>query len=262
MIIDFHVHAFPDAVAPRALEALFSTYEAGSNTDGTVNGLVSKLDAEGIDYAVIQPVATSPTQVKSINKWASSHTHPKIMSFAGIHPDYNDIQGEIDKIISLGLKGIKIQGNFQNIKIDGPNMYPIYETAQGKLMVLFHAGAEVAQIVDENATPERIARIHRDFPNLTIIAAHMGGYLMWDRSEEHLVGKDLYLDTSACFADLMPDEKMLSLIRKHGTDKVLFATDMPLGNPHTELERIKRIGLTDSELEAILGGNARRLLGI
>ena len=262
MIIDFHVHAFPDEVAPRAIEALFSAYHMPPATDGTVGDLTAKIEAAGIDYALIQPVATSQAQVRSINDWAAGHTHPTILSFGGMHPDYEDVQGEVDRIISLGLKGIKIQGNFQNVCIDSPDMYPIYEAAQGRLIMLFHTGAEVAPIVDEKATPKRLAKIHKDFPNLTIVAAHMGGYLMWDESEEYLVGKNIYLDTSACFPKLISDARLLSMIRNHGTDRILFASDIPLGNPQTELSHIRRIGLNDNELEMVLGGNAKRLLGL
>lgn len=262
MIIDFHVHAFPDNVAPKAMEALFSTYNKKPATDGTISSLTSELSDAGVDLAVIQPVATNPRQVKSINNWASSHEEPNIISFAGMHPEYDDIQGEIDRIISLGLKGIKIQGNFQNIYVDAPYMYPIYEAAQGKLMMLFHAGAEIAPLTEDKATPKRLAKVHNDFPNLTIIAAHMGGYMMWDESEEYLIGKDIYIDTSACFENMISDERLLNMIRKHGADKVLYATDMPLGVPKKELARLQRIGLTDNELEQILGTNAMRLLNM
>lgn len=260
-IIDFHTHTFPDDVASRAIEALFTAYHFTPATDGTLSAQLKMMEETGVSYSVIQPVATKPAQVTGINNWAASHTDPRIISFAGMHPDYEDIAGEIDRIISLGIPGIKIQGNWQNVFVDDRSMYPIYEAAQGRLMIMFHAGAEIAPLDELKATPKRIYNVHKDFPNLTMIAAHMGGYLMWDESEEFLVGENIYLDTSASFREKLPDERFLKMIRRHGTERILFATDMPLISPKAEIERLCSIGLTDDDLEMILSKNAMRLLG-
>jgi uncharacterized protein len=259
-VVDFHVHAFPDAVAERALATLSQAYEMEPIFDGTISGLTALMERTGLDYAVIQPVATKPTQVESINDWAASMDDPGIIAFGSMHPDYPDPAQEIDRIVSLGILGIKIQANWQGVFVDDPKMYPIYEAAQGRLMIMFHSGAELVEFPDLKATPKLIANVIRDFPRLDVVAAHMGGYLMWDEVEEYLVGKKLYLDTSACFPHQLPDERMLDMIRRHGVENVLFATDLPLNDPVTEVQRLARIGLADKELELILSGNARRLL--
>lgn len=259
---DFHVHAFPDEVAGKAVDALFTAYQVKAVTDGTISSLVALMEETGLDGVVVQPVATKPGQVRSINDWAASHMDPRVISFGGIHPDYPDLAGEVDRIVSLGLPGIKIQANWQGVFVDDMRMYPIYEAAQGRLTVLFHSGAELTPFPELKATPERLARVHEDFPNLTMVAAHMGGYLMWDESEEHLVGKNIYMDTSACFPHELPDERFLRMIRRHGPERILFATDMPLNDPVTEVRRLAQMGLSDEELSMILWGNARRLLGL
>lgn len=260
-IVDFHVHAFPDDVAERAIEALLTSYGAEAATNGTIFHLLQHMQKAGVSYSVLQPVATKPSQVRSINDWAASHTDPHLISFGGIHPDYEDVPGEIDRIISFGLPGIKIQGNWQDVYIDSPQMYRIYEAAQGRLIILFHSGAELAPFKEMKATPKQIAQIHTDFPNLTIVAAHMGGYQMWDEVEEYLIGKDLYLDTSACFPNDLNDEHFIRLIRHHGVEKILFATDLPCGDPLDDIPRFRKMGLTDTELEMIFCKNAQRLLG-
>lgn len=218
------------------------------------------MSVSGVAYSVLQPVATKPAQVTSINDWAASQTDPHIISFGGIHPDYEDVTGEIERINLLGLPGIKIQGNWQGVYIDDPKMYPIYEAAQGQLIVMFHSGAELAPFDTMRATPQRLAKVHSDFPNLTMIAAHMGGYLMWDEVEEHLVGRQVYFDTSACFAKDLGDEQFLRMIRNHGAERVLFATDLPFGDPNADIPRLQTMGLTDDELALIFRDNARRLL--
>lgn len=260
-IIDFHVHVFPDEVAERAIGALLSAYQVNAITDGTLSGLLGHMAKSGVSYSVIQPVATKPSQVRSINDWAASHTDPRVVSFGGIHPDYNYVTGEINRLLSLGFAGIKIQGNWQGVYVDDPKMYPIYEAAQGRLIITFHSGNELAPFEEMKATPQRIAKVHEDFPNLTIIAAHMGGYQMWDDVEEHLLGKKVYFDTSACFPKDLPDERFISLIRRHGADRILFATDSPFGDALADIPRLLSLGLTDSELEMIFWANGKRLLG-
>lgn len=259
-IVDFHVHAFPESIASRALETLLTAYGVPAVTDGTIEGTLRHMELTGVACSVIQPVATKPTQVRSINDWAASISDPRIVSFAGIHPDCKDVQGEIDRIVELGLPGIKIQANWQGVAADDRRMYPIYEAAQGRLIVMFHSGQELAPFQDMLATPARLAVVHRDFPRLTMIAAHMGGYRMWDEAERHLIGTDIYLDTSACFPNDLDDRRFVEMIRRHGAERVLFATDLPFGNPADDIPRLLEIGLTDDELRLIFSENARRLL--
>ena len=260
-IVDFHCHAFPDKVARRALDALLTVYEVRPNTDGTISGLVRHMDTCGVNRAVILPVATKASQVTSINNWAASRNNPRIVSFGGMHPDCEDAPSEIERIVSLGLPGIKIQANWQNTYVDDPKMYPIYEAAQGRLIISFHSGQELAPLEELKSTPRRLARVHTDFPDLIMVAAHMGGYLMWDEVDECLVGKDVYMDTSACFPEYLDDSRFVDIIRRHGAEHILFGTDMPFGDPSDDIPRLMNMGLTDAELELILGKNAQRLLG-
>lgn len=260
--MDFHVHAFPDAVAEKAVAALSQAYGMQPVVDGTITGLKRLMDRAGIQSAVIQPVATKPAQVESINNWAASIADQRIVAFGSIHPDCPDIAGEIDRVVALGLPGIKIQANWQGVFVDDPKMYAIYEAAQGRLIVLFHAGAELVEFPEIKATPRRIANVIRDFPGLCAVAAHLGGYLMWDEVEDCLLGKNIYFDTSACYPHQLPDDRFLSMIRRHGVEKVLFATDLPLNDPVAEIARLESIGLTDHELSLVFSGNAHRLLGM
>jgi predicted TIM-barrel fold metal-dependent hydrolase len=87
----------------------------------------------------------------------------------------------------------------------------------------------------------------------------MGGYECWDDVERYLVGRDLYFDTSYSLADLGP-ERMAALMRMHGIDRVLFATDSPWTDQASELAAIRALSLSDDEIAAVLGGNAARLL--
>ncbi|MFQ3548235.1 MAG: amidohydrolase family protein [Armatimonadota bacterium] len=261
-IIDFHVHVFPDDIAEKALAALFTSYGKKPFTNGRICDLIASMDEAGISKSVIQPVATNPAKVSSINNWSKAQSSDRIIPFAGIHCDVDNIADEINRIISLGIKGIKIQGNWQMLDIDNPKMYPIYESVSDKLIILFHVGAEIAPIEESLATPQKVANIISNFPKMKVVAAHLGGYLMWEMSEELLIGKNIYMDTSATFPEVIPPHKLKTLIEKHGVDRILFASDSPLSNQKSEVDRISSLGFSDTALEMILSKNAERLLEI
>ena len=70
MVIDFHTHAFPDKLAPRAIASLVEgcggIYPPCS--DGTVSGLIKNMDDFGVDISVIQPVITKQSQLEKLNR--------------------------------------------------------------------------------------------------------------------------------------------------------------------------------------------------
>jgi uncharacterized protein len=80
-----------------------------------------------------------------------------------------------------------------------------------------------------------------------------------DGVAELLAGRDVWLDTSYTLGHL-PDDEFVSLLRAHGSDRVLFGSDGPWTDPAVEIGRLRGLGLTGGELEAVLGGNAERLL--
>ena len=94
---------------------------------------------------------------------------------------------------------------------------------------------------------------------MTAIGAHLGGVFMWDESIKHLVGKNLYFDTSSTLLELTC-EKFMYIVRNHGADKILFGTDYPLSDYKIECERFKSLDLTEEEKENIFYKNAYRLL--
>ena len=94
-----------------------------------------------------------------------------------------------------------------------------------------------------------------------IVAAHLGGHQEWDDVERHLVGTNIYLDTSMGF-EYYPREVFLRIARNHGVDKILFGSDSPWSDAKTEIEHLRAMPLSDGEKELILSGNARRLLAI
>ncbi len=261
-VIDSHTHCFPDALAPQALASLVSAYNLTPSFDGTVAGMLRQMDAAGIDAAFNLPVATKAAQVTSINNWVAEIQSPRIIKFGAMHPDFSDPANEVRRMKRLGIKGFKLQPNWQNFYPDDERVFPIYEAAEGEMIVYFHSGYEIDESMEIKAVPERIAEIHKRFPGIAMVVAHMGGHLIWDRVSQCLLGKELYLDTSFCHKKDLEDSRFVAMIQEHGVHKIIFGSDAPCASPAGQLNRVMSLDLTDREKEAIVWKNAARLVGI
>lgn len=255
-VIDVHTHIWPEKLAERAVNHVGNYYSYEMHGKGTLADLKESTSGAGVEYFVIHSSALKASQVEDVNTTAASHITEKIAGFGTLHPEYADFEKEINRIISLGLKGIKLHPDFQFFAIDDKRMYSAYEIIAAKgLPVLFHMG-------DENydySSAKRLVKVMNDFPSLICIGAHMGGHLKWDEAEEYLIGKNLYLDTSSTSRKLPPSE-MKRLIRAHGADKILFGTDYPIERHAQALKNFFALGLTEEENQKILFNNAYELI--
>lgn len=258
-IIDIHAHIFPDKIAGKAVESIGKYYGIPMTGAGTVAGLLDSGAKAEIDRYVIHSTATRKDQVGTINDFIAEvqNNHQSLIGFGTLHPRMEEAESEVARVISLGLKGIKLHPEFQNFDIDAAEMMPIYKVLEGKLPILMHMGDEVKT----SSSPKRLAKVLEMFPGLTVIAAHLGGYQRWDESAEYLVGKNVYFDTSSTLMKL-DRTTVVDIIRKHGVEKVLFGSDYPMWTHEEELERFGKLELTDEERERILWKNASRLLQI
>lgn len=263
MIIDFHVHAFPDDLAPKALKHLVT--EAGgirTFTDGTISDLKRSMDEAGIDVSVIQPVATKPSQVQPINDWLGQVTDERVKAFGAMHPDLCecDRRDAIRQLLDQGVRGVKFHPDYQNFYVDEDRVLPVYEDlfAAG-LSVLFHAGIDFALRAPCHCPPDRLLLLHERFPGATLIAAHLGGFYCWDGVEYLLTRTPLFLDTSYALPYL-GTARATALVKGHGIDRILFATDTPWASQTQGVRDLEALQLPPDDREAIFSGNARRLL--
>ena len=88
----------------------------------------------------------------------------------------------------------------------------------------------------------------------------MGGVSAWESVYFYLAGvENIYLDT-AFVAGRIPEELYLKIIKKHGTDRILFGSDLPWSRPSAEKEIIEKLPLSSQEVEKIFYKNAVELL--
>ena len=68
-VIDSHCHIYPEKIAERAVAGTDNFYNCKSFCKGTVSDLLNEGEKAGIDHFIVQSVATTPKQVKSINEF-------------------------------------------------------------------------------------------------------------------------------------------------------------------------------------------------
>lgn len=261
MVIDFHVHSFPDELAARAVPELAKVAGIPARLDGTLSAIRHSMKETGIDKSVVLSIATRPSQTSRVNDWSVSINSGSIIAFGSIHPVYAGWKDELNKLKVHGIKGIKLHPDYQHFYVDDPDLYTIYEHAFNLgFIIVFHAGLDIGLPPPYHCTPQRLLKVQNDFPGGRIIAAHMGGYSYWDDVEKYLVGTPVYFDTSMSIGR-MDEQQIKRILNNHDLAKILFATDSPWSGQQEELARLKSLGLEEKALESILGGNAMKLLG-
>lgn len=262
MIVDFHTHIFPPYMAPKTLEAM-DKRSIPSYSDGTLDGLIHSMDTAGIDLSVVSRITTKPEQVESINQWLRSAKQDRIHPLATWHSDFPVEADIIKRLKGQGFKGFKLHPDYQGFLADDRRMYPFYEAAEAEgMFILFHAGLDRGLPGPLNAPPERLLIIHKDFPELSMILAHMGGEDIYARTEACLLGRDIYLDTSFVLRK-MPLNILERFLNRHPIERFLFGTDSPWVDQGIDLNYFLSLPfLTNAAKEKIIGSNAAQLLGL
>jgi len=261
-IIDFHAHIFPDHLAKRALSVLTDNAQGvRPYTDGTLSGLLASMKKNNVTRSILLPIATKASQVHTINASCSTQASAYCIPFGTLHPDTVNIAEELELLKSQGVRGIKLHPEYQDFYIDNPRFFPMYEAlCASELIVLFHAGKDPGPFTSDHALPKAFATVYKNFPKLKIVAAHLGGWLVWNDVERYMIDLPIFFDTAA-LREFLPADEFLRLARKHGTDRILFGTDSPWYDQGYDLAWLDAMDLTANEKEAILYKNAEYLLG-
>ncbi len=261
MVIDAHAHLFPDALAERAMAQLGAMYGVEPVRLPTLSGVLAEMQAHGIARAAVLQVATKPEQVGPINTWALELAgDPRLAPFGALHaaqsPD--DLDAEVERLLAGGIRGIKLQPYFQRFDPLTPEGLALLRRVGDRMVVLIHGGEEMIPVRPLWTTPQALIRLHEAVPEVRLIVGHLGGYLLWEDALEHLAGRDVYFDISFTLHKC-PRDLALRIIEKHGCDRIVWGSDFPWAA--MDWSPITQLGLSQDEVEAILGGNMTRLLG-
>lgn len=258
-IIDIHTHIYPDKVAMKAADSIRDFYKIGGDQDGTAGMLLERGKKAGVSQFVILPVAIRPDRVHSINDFIIRETQDFdcFVGFGTVHIDMEDMMDEVERIASLGLKGIKIHPDCQKFAIDDPRLFPMYEAIQGKLPVFLHMGDKRY----DYSHPARLRRVLEQFPKLDAVAAHFGGYSMYETACRELKDTNCIMDVSSSLA-FMAEGEAEHYINLYGAERMAFGTDYPVWDPVEEVQRLMQLKLSDEQKEQIAWKTAARFLNL
>lgn len=282
MIIDFHVHTFPDSIAEKTIHLLSTRSHTIPNSDGTLVGLQNSMQQAGIDISVNLPVVTNPTSTEKINDTAlrinESFHSTGILSFGGMHPDTPNYREELRRLSRNGIKGIKIHPNYQSAYFDDIRYLRIMDSAaEFGLAIITHAGIDIGLPEPIYCTPQHVLHALEQVQPEKLILAHMGGWRLAADVEQYLCGAPVYFDTAYSLGSTLPpagdttmsgefclmdEADFLRIVRKHGADRILFATDSPWTSQKTSLEVLNHMPLTETEKEQIRYETGRKILGL
>ena len=259
-IADVHAHVFPEKIAEKASASIADFYHWKIERPASMESLIRYEKEADISRFVISSSAVTEKQVASLNTFIASEAakHPECLGFGSIFPGMDGYEQELDRMLELGLRGIKIHPDFQKVNIDDERGIGTYQAiAKRGLPVLFHMG----DCRDDFSSPERLTNLLRRVPDLRVIAAHFGGWTVWERSYEHPQPQSVMYDTSSTLT-MVDRELVLRMIDRFGAERCMFGTDYPMWEPKKIVEETLALGLDESTREKLFYGNFMRYFGL
>jgi predicted TIM-barrel fold metal-dependent hydrolase len=307
MIIDTHYHLMP-AVTEKMAEDM-ANYTLGAARimgkrmtqetiiktaletwpDPTGERLIALMDEAGIDLTVICMVDNAgipqltPERIQKANRIVGdvARRYPKrVMALAGVDPRRPEAPDLLRQCFDeFGVRGLKYHPDYGYDPVS-PESYKVLEVlADHKGILLTHTGPLPPPSRCKFAEPRLLADLGVDFPELKVIAAHMGAidWRSWANLAAHqpnLFGDLAMWDLRAFSQYELFCRELRDILDYVGPNKVLFGTDNPIFNtiePTRNWVQLLKdlpthaphgIKFTEDEVAAILGGNAAALLGL
>lgn len=282
--IDSHTHAYPEDDRALVVErvAVLDGHLPDDHptkwrlvTDGSVESLLESERKAGMDRMVLLPISGRTDGASRLNRWAAdlAARHPQIIPFGTLTPLSDTAEADLQEALALGIRGIKIHSVLQRIaplktrtlewlEMIGPWGLPILLDAMN-LAGLRRFKPHMQPLLDLWAPyetgPVQIAALARTFPQITFIAAHLGGLYGWDQLEPLFILENVFFDLSFALEILSPGE-IRSVIDRKGTDHILYGSDCPWRDPVGSRRKFEELDLPGAEMEKIGGGNLQSLL--
>ena len=243
---------------------------------GTPEDLNNGMEKNGIDYSIIANFS-SPKHLDDNNRWtlSSSAENKGFVPLISFHPAMPQLnKALIDEYCRMGAKGIKLHPMAQEFDPFDEILFPFYEySGEKQLPVVFHCGRVANARINNFADTERILPVVEKFSATTFVLTHMV-----DGNEKDIIDiasryKNVFFDTSIVISGYEPllqhnlpswrdDDKCINVFRRAGTERFLFGSDYPWGEPGMDLQRFISMDLSNAEKKQICGANAAILFKI
>lgn len=282
MIIDFHTHTFPEKISAGVVEKLGRLSGTQYFTDGSVRMLSASIEQAGITCSVNLPVMTRCDQVEKVNRsligLRETLKRQGIITFGGMHPNYVHYKEELLYLKQNGIQGIKLHPAYQKTDLDDIRFLRIIDCASELgLITVTHAGIDIGFPEYNYASVRHVLHVISEVHPEKFVLAHMGGWGCWDAVERDLAGAPVWFDTAFSIGPVtaakerdkepylsenLSNEAFVRIVRKHGSDRILFGTDSPWEDQRDYIGRLLDMPLTEQEKNRILSDNAVKLLDL
>ena len=271
MLIDAHVHLFPERLA-LAVRTWFENHAWPVIYVDALAPLVTRLLEGGVTHMVALPYAHKPGMARAFNDFTAqlAKRHPQVVPCATVFPGEDDEEAILDEALgSLGCRGLKVHCHVMKLAADDRRFDPVWKAAaRYDVPVVIHAGKEPAfegygADVRALSGAARMRRVLERFPDTKVIVPHLGANEF--DAFEALLGEfpNLYLDTAMAIGRYLDARPDLQLLARH-PERILYGSDYP-NLPYEwtrELEVIRGMALPDEARQLILAGNAARLFKV
>jgi predicted TIM-barrel fold metal-dependent hydrolase len=224
----------------------------------TEGELLDGMETHGVDLSLVMPHAVTDDPVAEHDAVANlCQRYPqRFRGIVSLSPlwDEADYRSEVERCVSeMDFVAVKLNPMQHLTSPLMKNADKVFDTAADLgVPVIVHTGLGAPWSLPSLSIPQ--AKRHPDLP---IVLAH-AGFAVYT-SEAYVAAlecENIYLEPSWCMA-----QEVKGLIKELGADRILFGSDLPENLP-VELAKYKNIGLSDSDLEACLGGTAARLFSL
>lgn len=276
MVLDAWVNVFPESTAT-GFSADRSTADVGKmfgedlSRGRTVDGLLTAMDDAGIETGVLTAALREPERAHRIGAYSGED----FIELAEAHPGRFLVSVTVDqatrpvdncrRIRELAQHDlvvlVRVTPLVEQYPLNHRLYYPVYATcAEVGLPVSINVGVPGPKVRSSCQDPVLLEDVLIDFPQLTVIGAHMGhpyeGLLI-----QHMLKWDqLFLMNSAYLAKYMDPALVAFMNSSRGRGRVLFASDHPVIPAGKALDAARALPLSDEAMDEFLGASARRIL--
>ncbi|MGK5685113.1 amidohydrolase family protein [Actinoplanes sp. URMC 104] len=243
-VLDFHARLTPGADEPARLLAAMDA--AGIGQAAVCAGGLLPLDrlARQIDEGGRAEVAADNEGVRR----ACARSGGRLLPFFFADPLRD---GAAYRKTAGDFRGLEISPAVHGGRLDAPEVAELVATAGDAGHPVY-----VVTLARPGSRPADLAALAARFPRVTFVWGHCG------HTGLDLAGLAAIADRPTVLAELSGCLTVTArlAVARLGPGRVLFGTEYPLQQPEVELCKVASLGLDPSARDAVLGGNARRVL--